>query len=236
MDELYLRTQMLLGEEAVERLKRAHVLVLGLGGVGSFAVESLARAGVGALTLVDHDEVSDSNRNRQLCALTSTVGQRKADVLAARVCDINPACRVRPIAEFYSAETSERLLDTDYDYIIDAIDSVTSKVHLIRTAHARGLRIISALGTGNKLDPSLFQITDLSKTSVCPLARVMRRELKAAGIVHHEVLFSTEPPRKPQPLEQPAEGRRSVPGSVSWVPPVAGMMLAGHVIRVISGV
>lgn len=236
MDELYLRTQMLLGTDAVEALKSAHVLVLGLGGVGSFAVEALARAGIGALTLVDHDEVSDSNRNRQLCALTSTVGLRKTDVLTARVRDINPSCRVRAFAEFYSAETSGRLLDTDYDYIIDAIDSVTSKVHLIQTAHARGLRIISALGTGNKLDPSRFEITDLSKTSVCPLARVMRRELKALGIVHHEVLFSTEPPRRPLALEQPADGRRSVPGSVSWVPPVAGMMLAGHVIRNISGV
>lgn len=236
MDELYLRTQMLLGEPAVQTLKQAHVLVLGLGGVGSFTVEALARAGIGALTLADHDIVSNSNRNRQLCALTSTLHQRKTDVLAARVRDINPNCRVRTIPSFYSAETSELFFDTEYDYIIDAIDSVTSKVHLIQTAQQRGLRIISALGTGNKLDPSQFCITDLSKTSVCPLARVMRRELKARGIIHHEVLFSTEPPRKPQLLEQPAAGRRSVPGSVSWVPPVAGMMLAGHVVRTLCDI
>ena len=177
MTEQTIRTQMLLGEAALARLRSSRVAVLGLGGVGSWCAEALARAGVGALTLVDEDTVSESNLNRQCCALHSTIGQPKAAVMAARVHDIDPSIAV----------------DTEYDYIADCIDLVSCKVDLIRTAHARGIPIVSALGTGNKMDASRFELCDISQTSGCPFARVMRRELRSAGIAHHAVVFSPEP-------------------------------------------
>ena len=193
--------------------------------------EGLARAGVGALTLVDSDTVGESNLNRQLCALRSTIGQYKSDVMARRILDIHPDCRVISIPELYNEEGKERFFSQPYDYVVDAIDLVSCKLSLIQTALARGIPIISAMGTGNKLDPTQFRITDISKTSGCHLARIMRRELRARGIEHHTVLFSEELPQKPEALEAPPPGRRTIPGSVSWVPSCAGLMLAGHVVK-----
>ena len=231
MQEAFLREEMLLGAAAMERLRQSHVMVVGIGGVGSYAAEALARAGVGALTLVDEDTVSVSNLNRQLCALRSTIGQYKSDVMARRILDIHPDCRVISIPELYNEERKERFFSQPYDYVVDAIDLVSCKLSLIQTALARGIPIISAMGTGNKLDPTQFRITDISKTSGCHLARIMRRELRARGIEHHTVLFSEELPQKPEALEAPPPGRRTIPGSVSWVPSCAGLMLAGHVVK-----
>lgn len=235
MNEQFCREIMLIGEDGLARLQNAHVAVFGIGGVGSFTAEALARAGVGALTLVDHDTVSLSNLNRQLIALHSTVGQYKTDVMAARIHDINPDCRVRTIREFYDEEHKAVFFDEPLDYIADAIDSVSSKLSLIVTARELGVPIISSMGTGNRLNPSKFVITDISKTSGCPLARVMRRELRARGITHHTVLSSTELPRRPLPLETPQDGRRSVPGSVSWTPSCAGLLIAGYILRQLLG-
>ena len=231
MEEAFLREKMLLGAQAMERLRRAHVIVFGIGGVGSYAAEGLARAGIGRLTLVDNDTVGMTNLNRQLCALHSTLGQYKSDVMAARVRDINPDCRVTSLPELYSEETKERFFTEAYDYIVDAIDLVSCKLSLIQTAKERCIPIISAMGTGNKLDPTRFCITDISKTSCCHLARIMRRELRSRGILHHTVLYSEELPMTPEELEAPPPGRRSIPGSVSWVPSCAGLMLAGHVVQ-----
>ena len=231
MEEAFLREEMLLGARAMERLRRAHVIVFGIGGVGSYAAEGLARAGIGRLTLVDNDTVGMTNLNRQLCALHSTLGQYKSDVMAARVRDINPDCRVTSLPELYSEETKERFFTEAYDYIVDAIDLVSCKLSLIQAAKERGIPIISAMGTGNKLDPTRFCITDISKTSGCHLARIMRRELRSRGILHHTVLYSEELPMTPEELEAPPPGRRSIPGSVSWVPSCAGLMLAGYVVQ-----
>ena len=231
MQEAFLREEMLLGAAAMERLARAHVIIFGIGGVGSYVAEGLARAGVGALTLVDSDTVGESNLNRQLCALHSTIGQYKSDVMARRILDINPDCRVISIPELYNEARKERFFSQPYDYVVDAIDLVSCKLSLIQTARARGIPIISAMGAGNKLDPTQFRITDISKTSGCHLARIMRRELRARGIEHHTVLFSEELPQKPEALEAPPPGRRTIPGSVSWVPSCAGLMLAGHVVK-----
>ena len=231
MQEAFLREEMLLGAAAMERLARAHVIIFGIGGVGSYVAEGLARAGVGALTLVDSDTVGESNLNRQLCALRSTIGQYKSDVMARRILDINPDCSVTSMPELYNEERKERFFSQPYDYVVDAIDLVSCKLSLIQTALARGIPIISAMGTGNKLDPMQFRITDISKTSGCHLARIMRRELRARGIEHHTVLFSEELPQRPEALEAPPPGRRTIPGSVSWVPSCAGLMLAGHVVK-----
>lgn len=231
MEQAFIRQEMLMGAEAMERLKKAHVIVFGIGGVGSYAVEGLARAGVGALTLVDSDTVGLSNLNRQLCALHSTLGQYKSDVMAARVLDINPDCKVNSLPLLYNEENKERFFGESYDYIVDAIDLVSCKLSLIQTAKERNIPIISAMGTGNKLDATQFCITDISKTSGCHLARVMRKELRNRGIVHHTVLYSQELPKTPLELEAPPPGRRSIPASVSWVPSCAGMMLAGHVVQ-----
>lgn len=235
MKEQFLRTEMILGSDAMERLNTCHVAVFGLGGVGSWAAEALARAGVGELTLIDHDEIGVTNLNRQIEALWSTQGIAKAEAMAARIADINPDCKTHPLVSRYEAGNREDFFSVRYDYIIDAIDIVSSKLDLIETALSREIAIISSLGTGNKLDPSLFRITDLSKTEGCPLARVIRRELRARGISHHRVLFSPEPPHAPRQLETPPPGRHSVPASVPWVPPVAGLMLAGDVVLSLCG-
>lgn len=224
------RSRMLLGDDAVRRLQGSHVAVFGLGGVGSFAVEALARSGVGALTLIDHDSVGLTNINRQLCALRSTLGRPKAEVCAERVLDINPDCAVSPLVREYRAQEREFFFSRRYDYIVDAIDLVTCKLDLIRTALERGIPIISALGTGNKTDASLLRITDISETRMCPLARVMRRELRKCGITAHRVLWSPEERFVPESTEEPPPGRRAVPASVCWVPGTAGLMLAGDVI------
>ena len=218
----------------MEKLKRAHVLVCGVGGVGSFAAEALARSGMGAITLLDSDTVARSNINRQLIALESTLDRPKVEVAAARIRDINPGCRVTPLHQLLNAEEVPELLEGGFDYVIDAIDMVTPKLALIEHCLGRDIPIISALGTGNKLDPTRLQVTDISKTSVCPLARVIRRELKARGIAHHKVLFSTEEPIAPLPLCS-EEGRRSIPGSTVFVPPVAGILLAREAVLGIIG-
>ena len=229
--EQFLRTEMLLGEAAMDRLASSHVAVFGLGGVGSWCAEALARAGIGALTLVDNDQVGLTNINRQIQALHSTVGWDKTEALAQRVRDINPDCSLRLISEKYEADSRGRFFDVRYDYIVDAIDLVSCKLDLIETALGRGIPIISSMGTGNKLDPSQFRVADLSKTEGCALARILRKELKKRGIVHHKVVFSPELPVKSAQMEEPPPGRRTVPASAPWVPPVAGFLLAGAVIQ-----
>ena len=219
MDERTLRARMLLGESAMDRLRNSHVAVFGLGGVGSWCAEALARSGVGRMTLVDQDTVSVSNINRQLCALESTVGMPKAEVVARRLRDINPQIEINCIAGRYEAADRERFI-ADYDYVVDAIDIVSCKLDLI----------ISALGTGNKRDAGLLRIDDISKTSNCALARVMRKELRARGVKHHQVVFSPELPMEPEQLEAPPPGRRSVPGSLVWVPASAGLLLCQPVV------
>ena len=228
MGDQTIRSEMLLGPDSTAYLFRKHVIVFGIGGVGSYCAEALARAGVGSITLVDDDTVSVSNLNRQLVALQSTIGLPKTEVMAKRIQDINPECHVAVRTKRYEEQTREEFFSSKVDYIADCIDSVSCKTDLIATAITRSIPIISAMGTGNKLDATKFVITDLSKTSGCPLARVMRRELKKAGIVHHTVLYSTEPAKKP--LFHPNEDCR-VPGSVSWVPGCAGLMMAGHIIK-----
>ena len=231
MNERFLRTEMMLGSDAMARLQHCHVAVFGLGGVGSYAVEALARSGVGELTLIDQDTVSVSNCNRQLLALQSTVGMPKAEAAAARCRDINPDIVVHPICATYDAAHRDDFFTSHYDYIVDAIDLVSCKLDLIEQAQQRGIPILSALGTGNKLDASLLKITDISKTSGCPLARVMRKELRERGIRHLKVVFSPEQPAPTDQLEAPPPGRRSVPASVAWVPSCAGLMMAGAVIQ-----
>ncbi|HIW72955.1 MAG TPA: tRNA threonylcarbamoyladenosine dehydratase [Firmicutes bacterium] len=235
MQEWLSREAMLLGREAVERLERASVAVFGLGGVGSYTAEALARAGVGRLVLVDGDAVADSNRNRQLGALVSTVGLPKAEVTAARVREINPACRVEPHVLFYLPGEEGTLLD-GLDYAADAVDTVAAKLSLAVECRRRGIPLVSAMGCGNKLDPTRFRVADIYQTRVCPLCRVMRRELKARGVPSLRVVYSEEEPLAPLPGgEGPAAGRRALPGSVSFVPPVAGLILAGEIIRALAG-
>lgn len=230
MDERTMRAQMLLGSAAMEKLKKSHVAVFGLGGVGAWCAEALARSGIGALTLIDQDTVSVSNINRQLCALTSTVDMPKAEVMTARVKDIAPDIAVTTIVGCYTASDRERFIKA-YDYVVDAIDLVSCKIDLIMTCRERGIPIISALGTGNKRDASLLTVTDISKTYGCALSRVVRKELRARGVEHHPVVFSPEEPMAAQQLEAPPPGRRSVPGSLVWVPASAGLLLCQHVVE-----
>lgn len=231
MEERYIRTAMLVGESGVDKLKGSSVLLFGVGGVGSFAAEALARAGVGHIGLCDNDTVSVSNINRQLVALQSTVGRFKTEVMRERIADINPDTKVTVYTCFYSADTAGDFSFEDYDYIIDAIDTVTSKLLIIKTAKDKNIPVISCMGTGNKLDPTALTVTDIKKTSGCPLARVMRRELKNIGINSLKVVFSTEQPIKPLFQPETDEAKRSVPGSVSFVPSAAGLIAAGEVIK-----
>ena len=232
--EAFSRTELLLGKPAMEKLKNATVAVFGLGGVGGYVVEALARSGVGGLVLVDHDTISLTNINRQLLATHATVGMDKAEAARQRVLDINPECRVIARKEFYGPDTADGFDFSAYDYVVDAIDTVTGKLALVQAAQAAGTPILCCLGTGNKLDPSKFQITDIAKTSVCPLARIMRKECAKRGIRHLKVLFSTEDPIPTDPAsitEELPQGRRALPGSVAFVPSVAGLMIAGEVIK-----
>ena len=224
---LYARTARLLGAEGMERLKNAHVLVFGLGGVGSYIVEALARSGIGALTLVDADVVDASNINRQLVADVSTVGMDKVEVAKNRVLAVNPDCRVTVKKMLYLPEKSGEFDFSSYDYIADAIDNVSAKISLAVEADRAGTPLIAAMGTGNKLHPEMLEIADISKTSVCPLARVMRTELRKRGINHLKVIYSKEEPIKG------ADGERII-GSVAFVPSVAGLMIAGEIIRSIA--
>ena len=226
------RTELLLGADGMEKLKRARVAVFGIGGVGGYAVEALARAGIGALDLIDNDVISLTNINRQIIALHSTVGLPKTDVMAARVKDINPECEVRTYQTFYGPDTAEQFDFAQYDYIIDAIDTVTGKLALAVNAQKANTPIISSMGTGNKLDPTAFTVTDIYKTSFCPLARIMRKELRKRGIERLKVVYSEEEALTPEGVtEELPQGRRSIPGSVSFVPSAAGLILAGEVIK-----
>ena len=232
MDQLS-RTRLLLGSDAIEKLKNARVAVFGLGGVGGYVVEALARSGIGALDLIDHDTISTTNLNRQILATHSTIGKDKADAAAERVTDIDPSIGVTVHKTFYGPDTAADFDFTQYDYVVDAIDTVTGKLALIAQAKEANTPILSCMGTGNKLDPSRFQITDISKTSVCPLARVMRKECAKRGYKNIKVLFSTEDPLPSanEYSEELPEGRRSLPGSVAFVPSVAGLLIAAEVIR-----
>ena len=228
------RTALLLGEAGVNVLKKARVAVFGIGGVGGFACEALARAGVGSLLLVDDDTVSESNLNRQLIALRSTIGQPKVSVMAARIADIDPSIAVETRQCFFDETTAGSFDFSAFDYVIDAIDTVSAKVELICRAKAAGTPIVSCMGAGNKLDPTKFVVTDLAKTDTCPLARVLRQRLRKQGIQHLQVVYSTEPPLTPLETIQDG-GRRQLPGSVSFVPSAAGLVAAGAVIRALCG-
>ena len=231
MADLYDRTRMLIGQEGIDALQHAHVLIAGVGGVGSFAAEALARAGVGTLTLLDNDVVDVTNLNRQIHAVQSTIGMPKVMAMAERIHAINPDIVVHTIQAFLLNDNLHVLGDAPYDYIIDAVDTVTAKLALVQYARERQIPVICSMGTANKLDAAKFEITDISKTHTCPLARVMRKELRDRGITEGvEVLYSTA---KPITLQPAADGERRPPGSISYVPSVAGLLLAGHVIETI---
>ena len=250
MQDQFSRTRLTFGRERMERLAKSRVIVFGLGGVGSFAAEALARSGVGALDLVDDDRICLTNVNRQLYALLSTVGQYKVDVAEARIRDINPRCAVTKHRCFFMPETSGDFDFSRYDYAVDCIDTVKGKLHLIERAKAAGVPVISCMGAGNKVDPTQFRVADISETSVCPLARVMRQELKRRGITGVKVLFSTEPVIDPVPddevscrlhcicppgTQRKCTARNQVPGSNAFTPSVAGLIMAGEVIKDLTG-
>ena len=236
MQEQFIRTAMLLGEDAVEKLKAARVAVFGIGGVGGYTVEALARSGIGAIDVIDNDTVSISNINRQILATHSTVGSPKVEAAKKRILDINPDCAVTMHQVFYTPETAPQFDFTQYDYIVDAIDTVTGKLALVQQAVAVNTPIICCMGTGNKLDASAFRVEDISKTSMCPLARIMRKELGKRGIKHLKVVYSQEEALSPTGWEEEAAalGKRQIPGSVAFVPGAAGLILAGEVIKDIA--
>ena len=223
MENQFTRTEMLIGEQAVKTLAQKRVAVFGLGGVGSYVVEALARVGIGSLDLIDNDDINITNINRQIIALHSTIGKSKVDVMKERVLDINPRINVKKYKMFFSPETSKEFDFSQYDYVVDAIDSVTGKIELVLKSQEKNIPIISCLGTGNKLDPTQFEISDIYKTSVCPLAKVMRTELKKRGVKKLKVLFSKEIPTK-------KDGQR-IPASISYVPSVAGLIIASEVVK-----
>lgn len=234
MSEIFSRTELLLGSEAMKKLAASRVAVFGAGGVGGFAIEALARVGIGAIDIIDNDTVSESNINRQIFALTDTVGRYKTEVAAQRIAKINPDAAVGTYNLFYSPDTQDEIDLSKYDYVIDAIDTVAGKLALAVNATRAGVPLISSMGMGNKLDPTALEVTDIFKTSVCPLAKVMRTELKKRGIKKLKVVYSRELPMKP--LSVIAEnGRRQLPGSISFVPSAAGLMLAGEVIKDLIG-
>lgn len=237
MEALFERSRLVFDDEGIERLKGSHVLVAGVGGVGGFVIEALARAGVGRLTIVDHDQVSPSNLNRQIIALESTLGKNKALVMQARIQDINPECEVVTIQRFLKPDDMDELLQSDFDYVVDAIDSLNCKVALVATAFQKGFKVVSSMGAGRRVDPSKIQITDVSKTHTCGLARNMRQRLKKQRIYKGiTVVFSTELPKDPGPMEE-IEGARGrvVNGTASYMPGLFGLMLAGVVIKDLAG-
>lgn len=228
--EQFLRTEMLLGEEAMKRLKQAHVAVFGIGGVGGHAIEALVRAGIGAIDIIDNDLVNESNLNRQIIATYDTIGRRKTEAMAERIRRIAPDCQVNCRDLFYLPERRHDIPFEEYDYIVDAIDTVTAKIDLVLAARENDVPIISSMGTGNKLHPEKLEIADIYQTSVCPLAKVMRRELKARGVRRLKVVYSREEALKPR-VERKGENGRTIPGSVSFVPSAAGLIIAGEVVR-----
>lgn len=246
MSNQFIRTRLLVGDEPLERLQNAKVAVFGVGGVGGYAVEALARSGVGTLHLYDDDTVSESNLNRQLAALHSTIGQPKAEVMARRVRDINPACQVEAIRLFYLPQNADQVDLSPYNYVVDCIDTVAAKLELVTRCNTLQVKIISAMGTGNKFDPSALVVTDISKTQGCPLARTVRKELRKRGIHHLKVVYSTELPASPLAsvdCEPPqttetrpgSTARRDTPGSTPFVPAAAGLLLASAVVRELGG-
>ena len=235
MNEKFIRTGLLIGESGLEKLKNAHIAVFGLGGVGGYAVEALVRGGIGALDIIDCDIVSPSNINRQIYALQSTIGHAKTEAAEKRILDINPDIKLRAFNMFFLPETADKINFKDYDYVIDAIDTVTAKFEIVKQAEEAGVPVICSMGTGNKLNPSMFEVADIYKTSVCPLAKVMRKLCRDNGIKRLKVVYSKEQPIK---AEAPAQSepdavlhKRHTPGSISFVPPVAGFILAGEVIK-----
>lgn len=228
------RTELLLGEKAMQRLAEAKVAVFGIGGVGGYVCEALVRSGVGALDLIDKDTVSLTNLNRQIIATRKTIGQYKTEVMRERIAEINPDAEVTVHNCFFLPENAEDFPFASYDYIVDAVDTVTAKIALVMKAEEYGIPIISSMGAGNKLDASLFQVADIYKTKVCPLAKVMRRELKKRGIKKLKVVYSEEQPIRPRETDEPSDGRRAVPGSVAFVPAAAGLILAGEVVKDIA--
>ena len=227
--EEFLRTAYVYGEEAIEKLNNSSVAVFGVGGVGGYACEALARAGIGRIDIFDKDTVSASNINRQIIALHSTVGRAKVEVMKERIADINPDCRVNAYEVFYIPENADQFDLSEYDYIIDAVDTVSAKLEIVCRADVVGVPVISAMGAGNKTDPTMFEVSDINKTSVCPLARVMRRELKSRGIKKLKVVYSKEEPVKRDNAE--IENGKVVPGSLAFVPSVMGFIIAGEVIK-----
>ncbi len=225
----FLRTEMLLGENSTAILRKKKVILFGLGGVGSYTAEALARAGIGSITVVDNDTVSVTNLNRQLCALHPTIGKNKVDVVKERILDINPECNVTAINKFYLPENSEEFGLGNYDYIADAIDTISAKIDLAVKGQELSIPVISCMGTGNKLDPTRFAVSDIFKTSGCPLCRVMRNELRKRGIKKLNVVWSPEEPKKPAQTSEET-GKRQTPASLPFVPPVAGMIMAGKII------
>ena len=232
------RTQMLLGEAAMRKLESSRVAVFGAGGVGGYVIEALARSGIGALDIIDHDTVSESNINRQILATDSSVGQYKADVAKQRVAAINPGCKVNAIKVFYLPDTQNEIDFTQFDYVVDAIDTVTGKLLIIQNAKNAGVPVISAMGTGNKIDPSKLRVADIYETSVCPLARIMRNELRKRNIDSLKVVYSEEKAMKPvEPVENTdSSTRRDIPGSTAFVPSAAGLLIASEVVRDLTGI
>lgn len=236
MGNQFSRTELLFGSDAMAKLAVSRVAVFGVGGVGGYTVEALARSGVGAIDIIDNDTVCLSNINRQIIATHKTIGQYKVDAAEERILDINPNAIVRKYKTFYTPETSDEFDFSEYDYVVDAIDTVSGKIQLVVQANLAGTPIISSMGAGNKLDPTAFEVTDIYKTSVCPLARVMRRELNKRDIKKLKVVYSTEPPLTPNITEESANelagtSRRSIPGSTAFVPSVVGLIIAGEVIK-----
>ena len=236
-DQRFARTEMLLGDAGLARLAASSVAVFGVGGVGSFTAEALARAGVGSLTLIDHDTIDVTNINRQIHALTETVGKAKTTVMAERIRAINPHCEVREIRAFYLPEEADSFFETHYDYAVDAVDTVTAKVDLAVQCQVRNIPLIASMGAANKLDPTLFEVMDIYRTKGDPLARILRKKLKERGVRRLTVVCSRERPKRPAAgiCAPPAPGRHLAPGSVSFVPPVAGMIMAGVVVRALTG-
>lgn len=236
MSETFIRTEMLIGTEGINRLKSARVAIFGIGGVGGYTAEALARSGVGALDLIDNDTVSQSNLNRQIIALTSTIGQYKTEVAKNRINDINPDCVVTTHNMFFMPETADSLDFSRYDYVVDAIDTITGKIEIIMRAKSAGVTVISSMGAGNKLNPTAFEVADIYKTSVCPLARVMRREMKKRGVESLKVVYSKEEAIKPKLEGITQLSGKPVAGSCAFVPSVAGLIIASEVVKDIAGI
>lgn len=232
---IFSRTELLLGEDAMARLKNARVAVFGVGGVGGYVCEMLARSGVGQITLIDSDLVSETNRNRQIIALESTTGKPKVEVMRERILDINPEAEVIPLEMFYTPENADEVSLSEFDYIADCIDTMTSKIELILRVKAQGVRIISAMGAGNKLDPTRFEVSDLYKTSVCPLARTLRYELKRRGVKSLKVVYSKEEPKKPKGEVSGENFGRHIPASVAFAPSAMGIIMASEIVKDLIG-